>query len=205
MRNIYDKLIQNLIAEFTKMPSIGMRTAERLSYYILRRSREDNQQLCETIRKVSEKILRCSQCQNFTEHDPCEICRDEKRQKDVICVVEEPHDLVAIEKTGRFNGRYHILMGALSPLEGIGPANLQISSLMKKIQVNSIREIILATNTTTEGETTALYLANLICKISPQVTVTRIAYGLAVGADLEYIDHATIAKSLEGRQVYKPQ
>ena len=203
MRPIYDKLIKILIAELAKMPTIGTRTAERLAYFILHRTKENNEKLCQAIRDVSEKVVRCEACNNFTEHSPCEICRDDKRIRNVVCVVEEPHDLVAVEKTGKYNGLYHVLLGVLSPLEGVGPEDLEIQKLVKRVESGEISEVILATNTTSEGETTALYLVNLIRKINSKVTLSRIAYGLAVGADLEYIDASTIAKSLEGRNLYK--
>ena len=203
MRHIYDRLVQHLISEFNKLPSIGTRTAERLAYFVLNRSKQDNLSLCRAITDVNEKVIRCELCNNFTEVSPCDICKDQRRDQTVMCVVEEPHDLVAIEKTGKFNGVYHVLMGVLSPLDGIGPENLQMNGLISRLKKNAIKEVILATNTTAEGETTALYLCNFIRKAFPKILISRIAYGLAVGADLEFIDSSTIAKSLEGRHAFQ--
>jgi recombination protein RecR len=195
---LYAKPIDHLIEALTRLPGIGRKTASRLAFHILRSSPSDAQQLARAILDVKEKIRLCSICFNLTDEDPCRICQDERRAREVLCVVEGPNDLIAIENTGDFNGRYHVLHGTISPLEGIGPDDLKIRELLERLQKEQISEVILATNPTVEGGATALYLSGLIKPFS--IKVTRIAYGIPMGSEIEYSDGMTLSKALEGRR-----
>lgn len=194
----YTESIGRLIDELTKLPGIGEKTAQRLTFFLLKTSEEDVKELAKALVDVKEHVTYCSVCGNITEEDPCHICRSSKRNKMLICVVEEPNDLFAIERTGEFNGLYHVLMGTLSPLEGIGPEDIRIQELLVRLQKESCEEIIIATNPTIEGEATAMYLAKLLKPLG--VKVTRIARGIPVGGDLEYADEITMTRALEGRR-----
>ncbi len=194
----YVKPIDNLIDALTRLPGIGRKTASRLAFHILRSTPSEAQNLARAILDVKEKISLCSTCFNLTDEDPCRICRDERRNQEVLCVVENPHDLIAIENTGEFKGRYHVLHGTISPLEGVGPENLKIRELNERLRQGKITEVILATNPTVEGGTTALYLSDLIKGMG--VRVTRIAYGIPMGGEIEYADAMTLSKALEGRR-----
>ena len=195
---LYAKPIDHLIEALTRLPGIGRKTASRLAFHILRSSPSEAQQLARAILDVKEKIRLCSICFNLTDEDPCRICQDERRAREVLCVVEGPNDLMAIENTGDFNGRYHVLHGTISPLEGVGPDNLKIRELLERLQKEQISEVILATNPTVEGGATALYLSNLIKPFS--IKVTRIAYGIPMGSEIEYSDGMTLSKAIEGRR-----
>ena len=192
------KPIDHLIEALSKLPGIGKKTASRLAFHILRSNPSEAQELARAILDVKEKIRLCSICFNLTDEDPCRICQDERRSREVLCIVEGPNDLIAIENTGDFNGRYHVLHGTISPLEGIGPDNLKIKELMERLRREKISEVILATNPTVEGGATALYLTDLIKPLS--VKVTRIAYGIPMGSEIEYSDGMTLSKALEGRR-----
>jgi recombination protein RecR len=194
----YAKPIDHLIEALSKLPGIGKKTASRLAFYILRSSPSEAQELARAISDVKEKIRLCSICFNLTDEDPCRICQDERRSQEVLCVVEGPNDLIAIENTSVFNGRYHVLHGTISPLEGVGPDNLRIKELMERLHSEKICEVILATNPTVEGGTTALYLTDLIKSLN--IKVTRIAYGIPMGSEIEYSDGMTLSKALEGRR-----
>ena len=191
------RALDDLIKEFKKMPGIGLKTAQRLSFYVLRISKQEADELAKSIIRVKELIRHCSVCGNITEQDPCEICANPKRDHEIICIVEEPKDILAIEKTGEYHGVYHVLMGVISPLDGIGPENLRIDSLVKRIKSSGIKEIILATNPNVEGEATATYLSRLLKPLGTRVY--RIARGLPVGSELEYADEVTVTRALEGR------
>ena len=195
--SIFAESIHNLIHELSKLPGIGQKTATRLSLYIIRISKEDAYKLTECIKKVKEEITFCSTCYNLTDKNPCNICSNSQRQNDVICVVEESGDLISIEKTKQFNGKYHVLYGVLSPLNNIGPDDLKINELMVRLKKGETKEVIIATNPNAEGEATALYLANLIQPMG--IKVTRIAQGIPTGGDIEYVDQVTLTKSLKGR------
>lgn len=189
--------ISRLIQELTKLPGVGEKTAFRLAMYILRSSKEDAEGLARAILEVKEKIRLCSQCFNLTEQDPCRICQDAKRNSEIICVVSGPEDLMAVEKSGGFRGIYHVLHGVLSPLEGVGPKDLRINELLTRLREGNVKEVILATNPSVEGEATAQYLAQILKPLS--IPVTRIARGVPMGGDLQYIDEVTLSKSLENR------
>lgn len=194
----YAPPIKRLIRELCHFPGIGEKTATRLATFVIHSSGEDARRLAESILEVKEKIRLCSQCYNLTENDICEICRDVARDGETICVVEEPDALIAIEECGSFRGTYHILHGALSPLDGIGPEHLRIQELLKRIESRNIREVILATNPNAQGEATALLITKLLKGMD--VRVSRIAFGVPVGGDLRYTDRMTLAKSLEFRR-----
>jgi recombination protein RecR len=193
----YAEPIEKLIDEFRKLPGIGSKSAQRLAYNILRRSREDAERLSRAILEVKEKIRYCSRCNNFSDRDPCRYCNDAARSNETICVVEEPHDIIAVEKTREYHGQYHVLHGVLSPINGIGPGDLKLANLLERLREGNVREIILATNPNVEGEATAIYLAKLLKPIG--VKVSRIALGLPVGSDLEFADEVTMSKALEHR------
>ncbi|MDD5679752.1 MAG: recombination mediator RecR [Candidatus Omnitrophica bacterium] len=193
----YARSIQSLIKEFSRMPGIGTKTAERLAFYILKLSQEDAQRLADSILKVKSTIRFCRICNNLSEADVCLICQDESRDKSIVCVVEEPNDVSAIEKAGKFNGIYHVLLGRLSPLDGIGPESLKIKELTERVKKDKIKEMLIATNSDTEGETTALYIAKIFRPY--KLKITRLAYGIPVGSDLKYADQATLMKAIEGR------
>jgi recombination protein RecR len=186
-----------LIEELQRLPGIGPKGAQRLAFHILKTPREQADRLAEAVREVKERVTYCSICSNITDRDPCGFCSDASRDAHVICVVEEPQNVTAIERTREFKGLYHVLMGSISPLQGIGPDDLKIKSLLARV-TNGVAEIILATNPTVEGEATAIYLARLLKPLG--VKVTRIATGVPVGSDLEYADEVTVHKALEGRR-----
>jgi recombination protein RecR len=187
-----------LIEELQRLPGIGPKGAQRLAFYILKTPREQADRLIDAVRDVKERVTYCSICNNITEADPCVYCRNDARDHRVICVVEEPPNVAAIEKTREFKGLYHVLMGTLSPLQGVGPDDLKIKGLLTRIESGGVAEVILATNPTVEGEATAIYLARLLKPLG--VLVTRIAMGVPVGSDLEYTDEVTMHKALEGRR-----
>jgi len=188
-----------LINEFSKLPTVGPKTAARLVFHLLNRPRNEAQALAEAILNVKDNVRFCSICYSLTESDPCDLCTDERRDPSAICVVAEAKDVYAIERTGAFKGRYHVLGGLISPMDGIGPAQLHVKELVERIGREDPREIILATNPNAEGEATALYLSRLLQPLG--VRVTRLAYGLPIGGDLDYADEITLAKALEGRTV----
>jgi len=193
----YAEPIEKLIDEFRRLPGIGPKSAQRLAYSILRRPREDAERLSQAILSVKEKILYCSRCNNFSDRDPCNYCNNTARSGETICVVEEPNDILAIERTREYHGQYHVLHGALSPINGVGPEDLMLKNLLERLREGNVREIILATNPNVEGEATAIYLAKLLKPIG--VKVSRIALGVPVGSDLEFADEVTMSKALEHR------
>ena len=190
--------LQNLIDQFKRLPGVGAKSAQRLAFHVLKTPREDAERLCDAIREVKDRVTYCSICNNFTDNDPCVYCADPRRDHRVVCVIEEPQNVNVIEKTGGFRGVYHVLLGSLSPLQGVGPDDLKIKGLLTRIAANQIEEIILATNPNVEGEATAIYLARLLKPLG--VRVTRIAMGIPVGSDLEYADELTMGKAMEGRR-----
>ncbi|MFH0771421.1 MAG: recombination mediator RecR [Candidatus Omnitrophota bacterium] len=194
----YTKSMEKLISELTKLPGIGQKSAERLAMHILKSPKERAVSLAESIIKLKETIGFCENCYNLSEGRLCHICSDPIRDKAVILVVEDPKDILAIERTGAYKGLYHVLLGALSPLEGIGPDDIKIKELSQRVKSGSVKELIIATDADTEGETTALYISRLLD--DQPVKISRIAYGLPVGSHLEYADQATIARALEGRR-----
>jgi len=194
----YPKPLERLISELKKLPGVGLKTAQRLAFHIMKMPEEEAERLARAIAEVKKSLTYCSICGNITETDPCEICSDPERDHSTICVVEEPDDLWALERTNRYNGVYHVLMGALSPMDGITPDKLRIRELLERVNNEDVKEVIIATNHTTEGEATAMFIANLLGKLN--IKVTRIAYGIPMGGDLEYIDEVTLAKALEGRR-----
>ena len=194
--------VERLITELAKLPGIGRRTAQRLAFYILRLPKDDALALADAIREVKEKIGFCEVCFNLTDAPVCKICTDERRDKSLICVVEEPSDIIPVERTNEFRGLYHVLGGALSPIDGIEPEDLRIDELLRRTDDAAVNEVILATNPTTTGEATALYLAGAIAARRPEVAVTRLASGLPVGADLEYTDEVTLGRALQGRRAF---
>jgi len=195
---LHAKPIDHLIEALSKLPGVGRKTASRLAFHILRSSTSEAQALARAILDVKEKIRLCSTCYNLTDEDPCRICQDAKRTTEILCIVEDPNDLIAIENTGEYKGRYHVLHGTLSPLEGIGPEDIKIRELMERLAREKVSEVILATNPTVEGGATALYLSDLIRPLG--VKVTRIAYGIPMGGEIEYSDGMTLTKALEGRR-----
>lgn len=190
-----------LIEEFSKMTGIGPKTAQRLAFYILRSSKNDAEALSKAILKVKESVRFCKICNNLSDEEVCEICKGPSRDRGLLCVVEEPNDIITIEKAGNFNGVYHVLLGSLSPLDGIGPQDLKIKELLDRIKKGKFKEIIIATDFNTEGEATALYLSKILKNSGAHLT--RVAYGIPVGSDLEYADQATIMKAFEGRRELK--
>lgn len=190
--------LARLIAELAKFPGIGRKTAARLAFFILRQPTAEAQALASAILDLKAKVRFCSTCFNITESDPCPLCTDPRRDDTIICVVEEPQDLIAVERSHSFRGRYHVLHGALSPLDGIGPESLKITELLTRLKGGAVREVLVATNFSVEGEATALYLAQLIRPLG--VRVTRLAYGIPMGSDLEYVDEATVNRAVEGRR-----
>ena len=190
--------IARLIDELKHLPGIGQKTAQRLAFYLLRASPEEALALADAIREAKLQIRECSVCNNITDTDPCFYCSSPTRNRKTICVVEEPHNILAIEKTRQYNGLYHVLGGALSPLEGVGPEQLKLKSLIERLKGGTVEEIILATNPTAEGEATAVYVSKLIKPLG--VRVTRIGVGIPVGSDLEYADEVTMLKAMEGRR-----
>jgi recombination protein RecR len=196
--SIHAEPIERLINELTKLPGIGRKTAARLAFHILRIPKREAQELAQGIIDVKEMIQLCSVCFDLTDKDPCRICRDSRRNDEIICIVEEPNDLMAIEGAGDFHGKYHVLHGTLSPLEGIGPEDIKAKELLKRLETGKVNEVIMATNPNVEGGATALYLTKLIKPLG--IKVTRLAYGIPMGGDIEYTDGETLAKALEGRR-----
>ena len=196
---MYAPPIQRLIAELAKLPGIGQRTAQRLAFYILRSSDDDALALADAIREVKAKMGLCEVCFNLAEDERCRICQDERRDRAVICVVEEPQDVIPIERTHEFRGLYHVLGGALSPIDGIDPEDLKIAELVKRVEAGGVTEVVLATNPTTTGEATAIHIGELL-RVHDAVSVTRLASGLPVGADLEYADEVTLGRAFAGRR-----
>jgi len=194
----YAPPIRRLIQELSRFPGIGEKTATRLATFILHTSEQDAARLAESIMEVKRKIRFCSTCFNLTESDPCEICGDPGRDREVICVVEDPDSLVAIEESGSFKGTYHVLHGVLSPADGIGPDSLRLHELVERINANSVREVILATNPSVQGESTALLITKLLQ--GKEVSITRIAFGIPIGGDLKYVDRMTMTKAIEFRR-----
>ena len=197
---VYAPPVQRLITELSKLPGVGGRTAQRLAFYLLRSSDEDAFALAAAIREVKERIGLCETCFNLSEGPTCRICADERRDVELICVVEEPSDVISIERTHEFRGRYHVLGGALSPIDGVDPEDLKISELYERVRRDGVREVVVATNPTTTGEATALHIADGLRGVAPNVSVTRLASGLPVGADLEYADELTLGRALAGRR-----
>jgi recombination protein RecR len=194
----YAEAIHRLIEELKRLPGIGPKSAQRIAFHLLRMEREDVRRLARTIEEVTEKIVLCSSCNNLTDVDPCHFCSNEARDRSVICVVEEPYNVAAIERTREYRGLYHVLHGALSPIRGIGPDDLKIANLLGRLRSGEVKEVILATNPNTEGEATATYLARLLKPLG--VRVTRIAMGLPVGSDLEFADEVTMHRALINRR-----
>jgi len=195
--------VQRLIDEFSRLPGIGPKSASRLTFFLLRQDHHDQSEaLAQALRELRERTRTCSSCFNITDDDPCRLCSDSNRETGVLCVVEEPLDVVAIERTGRFRGRYHVLGGVISPVEGVGPEDLRVAELVTRVREAQppLREIILATNVSLEGEATAMYVQRQLATIDPGLRVTRLARGLPVGGDLEYADETTLARALDGRQ-----
>lgn len=192
--------LQRLVTELGKLPGVGNRTAQRLAFYLLRASVEDAHALSDAIREVKERITLCVTCFNLAEGSHCTICLDERRDSSLLCVVEEPGDVIPIERTHEFRGRYHVLGGALSPIDGVEPEDLKIRELYDRVDSTAVKEVVVATNPTTTGEATALHIAAGLRQRSPSLMVTRLASGLPVGADLEYADEVTLGKALAGRQ-----
>jgi len=190
--------IEKLIDAFSKLPGIGRKTAQRLTFHVLKMSQEEAKELAEAISAVKEHVGYCRNCGNISEVQPCYICRDEKREKDLLCVVEQPNDVIAIEKTGQFKGQYFVLGGALSPQEGVGPEDLRIDQLVERVKRDGTKEVIIATNPNAQGETTAFYIAEVLKPTGTRVT--RIARGVPMGSDLEYSDLNTLSRALEGRK-----
>jgi recombination protein RecR len=190
--------IARLIVELAKLPGVGEKTAARLAYHILRAPAEDAASLAAAITELRLKIRLCSQCWDFTEADPCALCRDERREPGLLCVVAHPQDLIAIERTGGYRGRYHVLHGVLAPLDGVGPDELRVAELVRRCGEGEVREVIVATNPSVEGETTAIYLAKLIRPLG--IKVSRIATGVPMGGELEYADRLTLARAIDGRR-----
>jgi recombination protein RecR len=194
----YAAPVQELIDELGRLPGVGPKSAQRIAYYLLKLPRDDALRLARAITEAKDRVSFCSRCFNIAEGDECQICLDTKRDTTVLCVVEEPRDIVAVEKTGEFRGRYHVLQGAISPIEGIGPDQLRVRELLERLDTENIEEVILCTNPNIEGEATAMYLSRLLGPLG--LRVTRIASGLPVGGDLEYADELTLGRALEGRR-----
>lgn len=196
---MYAPPVQRLVTELGRLPGVGGRTAQRLAFHILRSSDEEAGALADAIREVKERIGLCQVCFNLADAPRCRICQDARREEGLICVVEEPGDVIPIERTHEYRGRYHVLGGALSPIDGIDPEHLRIAELLERVDAEEVREVVLATNPTTTGEATALHIAANLHERAPDVTVTRLASGLPVGADLEHADEVTLGKAFAGR------
>jgi recombination protein RecR len=190
--------LESLIKSLTRLPGIGPKSASRIAYHLIKSDKYYNRSLGEAIATIADKILPCSVCGSFTETDPCPICSDPSRDRSQICVVEEPQDVLTIQGSGAYTGLFHVLGGAISPLDGIGPERLSFEKLLDRIQEGSFSEVIIATNPTEEGDTTALYIRHIL-KDRPEISITRLASGLPIGGDLEYADRITLARSLRGR------
>jgi recombination protein RecR len=195
---VYAAPVQELIDELGRLPGVGPKSAQRIAFYLLKLPRDDALRLARSITEVKDRVSFCTRCFNIAEGDQCMICTDTKRDTTLLCIVEEPRDIVAVEKTGEYRGRYHVLQGAISPIEGIGPDQLKVKELLVRLDAESIEEIILCTNPNIEGEATAMYLSRLLQPLG--VKITRIASGLPVGGDLEYADELTLGRALEGRR-----
>jgi recombination protein RecR len=196
--SVYEGPVQALIDELGRLPGVGPKSAQRIAFYLLKVPPEDAQRLARAIDDAKERVSWCRRCWNIADGELCQICRDERRDDSVLCVVEEPRDIVALERTAEFRGRYHVLQGAISPIEGIGPEHLRVKELLTRIRDEGVEEVILATNPNIEGEATAMYLARLLKPAG--LKVTRLASGLPVGGDLEYADEVTLGRALEGRR-----
>ena len=190
--------LERLVDQFESLPGIGHKSAQRIAYHVLNMSREEAQRFAQAITDAHENIHYCSVCCNLTDSDLCPICRSDNRDKSIICVVEDPRDVFALERTNEFNATYHVLHGAISPLGGVGPDQLKIKELLKRVGVGAVKEVIMATNPTVEGEATAMYISRLLKPLG--IRVTRLAYGIPVGGDLEYADEVTLSRAIEGRQ-----
>ncbi len=190
--------LQDLVEQFKRLPGVGAKSAQRLAFHILRTPREDAERLCQAIRDVKDRVTYCTTCNNITDTDPCLMCGDDSRDHRVICVVEEPQNVNVVDRTGGFKGVFHVLMGAISPLQGVGPDDLKIKGLLERIGTDGVDEVILATNPTVDGEATAIYLARLLKPLG--VRVTRIATGIPVGSDMDYADDLTVGKAMDGRR-----
>jgi recombination protein RecR len=190
--------VQSLVDELGRLPGIGPKSAQRIAFYLLKAAPEDAKRLAKAVVEAKERVSWCRRCFNFAEGEFCVYCRDDRRDPSVLCVVEEPRDIVAVERTQEYRGRYHVLLGAISPIEGIGPEQLKIKELLSRVGDEGVKEVILATNPNIEGEATAMYLARLLKPLG--LRVTRIASGLPVGGDLEYADEVTLGRALEGRR-----
>ncbi|RLC29975.1 MAG: recombination protein RecR [Deltaproteobacteria bacterium] len=201
---IYPLPLEKLIARLTKLPGIGQKSATRIALHILRNSKELAEGLAESLVEVKEKIRFCSICYNLTDDDPCSICRNSERANGTVCVVEGADDQLALEESGTFRGRYHVLQGVLSPLDGIGPEHLKIRELLERIERENIREVIIATNPTTEGETTASFLVKLLSEKAPALKITRIALGVPMGGDIRYMDRMTLEHAIKSRIPMSP-
>ncbi|HEX8522477.1 MAG TPA: recombination mediator RecR [Tepidisphaeraceae bacterium] len=195
----YTQSIQNLMNELSKLPGIGMRSAERIAFHLLKQKPEDAMRLSDAIRDVKTRIKHCSVCYNLTEQDPCGICSNPGRDQSVVCIVEQPKDLLALEATGLYQGVYHVLLGRISPLEGVDPSDLTLEPLVKRLESGAIKEVIMATNPTMEGDGTALHIQSLIGRF-PEVQVTRLARGLPTGSNIEYANRNILADAISGRQ-----
>ncbi|MDK2932103.1 MAG: recombination protein RecR [Bacillota bacterium] len=194
----YAAPLAKLIDQFTRLPGIGPKTAQRLAFHVLKTPREDVVRLADALLEAKDRILHCSVCGNITDVDPCQICGETARDRSVLAVVEEPKDVMALERTGEFRGLYHVLGGAISPVDGVGPDDIRTRELLERLKDGTVKEVILATDPNIEGEATAMYIARLIKPLG--VKVTRIAHGLPVGGDLEYADEVTLTRALEGRR-----
>ena len=194
----YPEPVARLIEALQKLPGVGPKSAQRMTFFLLKRPVDEVGELSAALTALKTRIVHCSRCFNVTEEDPCRICSDPARDARSLCVIEEPNDLLAVERTGEFKGRYHVLMGALSPLDGIGPEDIRVRELLHRLDGETVDEVILATNPSVEGEATAIYLAKLLKPLG--LRITRIARGLPVGGDLEYADEVTLSKALEGRK-----
>jgi recombination protein RecR len=195
---LYEGPVQNLIDELGRLPGVGPKSAQRIAFYLLKAAPEDAKRLAGAIVDAKDRVSWCKRCFNIAEGELCSFCRDERRESAILCIVEEPRDIVAIERTAEFRGRYHVLQGAISPIDGVGPDQLRVKELLTRIGNEGVEEVILATNPNIEGEATAMYLARLLKPLG--VRVTRIASGLPVGGDLEYADEVTLGRALEGRR-----
>ena len=194
---MFSPSVENLVAQLTRLPGIGARTAQRLAFHILQRPKDEALALAAALEEVKERVRFCRECGNLTEEETCAICRDTRRDHSIICVVEQPVDLLSLERTAEFRGLYHVLGGALSPLDGVEPGDLRIDELFRRVEANGVQEVVLATNPNMTGEATAAYLAD---RLRGRVRVTRLASGLPVGGDLEYADEVTLGRAFEGRR-----
>jgi recombination protein RecR len=198
MAGVYAQPVQELIDELGRLPGVGPKSAQRIAFHLLKAEAVDALRLAQAITDAKARVSFCTTCFNISEGDECELCSDDRRDRSILCVVEEPRDIVAVEKTQEFNGRYHVLQGAISPIDGVGPEQLRIRELLARIDGEDVQEVILCTNPNLEGEATAMYLSRLLQDLA--VRVTRIASGLPVGGDLEYADELTLGRALEGRR-----